>query len=506
MSTSALDLSNVRAYVRRELVFLALGTMDVCIITPVYAALLAPLINVKPLGMVLALLAAILLVHYLARLSFSVPLDPTWRSVFIGLAMLVTGLLAVHQVLYPQMSLWRLRWLGGVLQSLRQYLFAQDLLVFFLAVFLWWRGLVLAQRRLVSASVAFRFRLGVVLLAATSGIAGSALSWPYHHVVFLFFFASLLGIALARAEEVGQQHGGRQSPFSMSWLATLVAASTVVLVMAAGLTSLLTGETIGRILTPVLRVLQILLFVVIYIFAWLAQLVIEPLLAILQQYEIGRALEDVIDRLNFPAPPTEGNPPSDPLFTPDQLAAMRLLAAVAAAAVVLLIVAISLYRLRARSPHPSNEERESVWEGVQLRDGLGKLLRRGRRRLSGMADALSHSYLRQVFAALTIRRIYAHLASLAAKEGYPRARDETPYDYLPTLKTAFPESRREVTQITESYVAVHYGELPERQEDLSAIRSAWQEIQRKASSRPRSQSREKQNRPQQNRSQQDRPR
>lgn len=489
MSASALDLSNVRAYIRRELVFLALGTMDVCVITPVYAALLAPLINVKPLGMVLALLAAILLVHYLARLSLSVPLDPRWRSAFIGFGMLVTSLLAVHQVLYPQTSLWRLRWLGDVFQSLKQYLFAQDLLVFFLVVFLWWRGIVLAQRRLVSSSVAFRFRLGVVLLATTSAIAGSALTWPYHHVVFLFFFASLLGIALARAEEVGQQYGGRQSPFSLSWLATLVTASAVVLVMAAGLTSLLTGETIGRILTPVLRVLQILLFVVIYIFAWMAQLVLEPLLAILQQYEIGRALDDVIDRLNFPTPPTDESPPSDPLFTPDQLATMRLFAAVIAAAVVLLIVAISLYRLRARSSHPSNEERESVWEGVQLRDGLGNLLRSGRRRLSGMADALTHSYLGQVFAALTIRRIYAHLASLAAREGYPRAQDETPYDYLPTLKTAFPESRREVTQITESYVAVHYGELPERQEDLSAVRSAWQEIQRKASSRAHSQSR-----------------
>jgi hypothetical protein len=117
------------------------------------------------------------------------------------------------------------------------------------------------------------------------------------------------------------------------------------------------------------------------------------------------------------------------------------------------------------------------------------LLKRGQRRLSGLADALTHSYLGQVFAALTIRRIYAHLANLAAKEGYPRAQDETPYDYLPTLKTAFPESRREVTQITESYVAVHYGELPERQEDLSTVRSAWQEIQKKASSggRPQSQ-------------------
>jgi hypothetical protein len=463
--------------------------MDVCVITPVYASFLAPLIDVRPVGMILALLAAILLIHYLARLSFSVPLDPRWRSAFIGLGMLVTSLLAVHQVLYPQTSLWRLRWLGEVFQSLRQYLFAQDLLVFFLTVFLWWRGLVLAQRRLISSSVAFRFRFGVVLLAITSGIAGSTLSWPYHHVVFLFFFASLLGIALARAEEVGQQYGGRQSPFSLGWLATLVTASAVVLVMAAGLTSLLTGETIGRVLTPVLRVLQILLFVVIYIFAWIAQLVLEPLLAILQQYEIGRALEDVIDRLNFPAPPADENPPSDPMFTPDQLAAMRLFAALIAAAVVLLIVAISLYRLRARSPHPSNEKRESVWEGVQLRDGLGRLLRRGQRRLSGLADTLTHSYLGQVFAALTIRRIYAHLASLAAKQGYPRAQDETPYDYLPTLKTAFPESPQEVTQITESYVAVHYGELPERQEDLSAVRSAWHEIQRKASNKARSEPR-----------------
>jgi hypothetical protein len=174
------------------------------------------------------------------------------------------------------------------------------------------------------------------------------------------------------------------------------------------------------------------------------------------------------------------------MFTPDQLAAMRLFAALIAAALVLLIVAISLYRLRATSPHPSNEKRESVWEGVQLRDGLGKLLRRGQRRLSGLADTLTHSYLGQVFAALTIRRIYAHLASLAAKQGYPRAQDETPYDYLPTLKRAFPESLQEVTQITESYVAVHYGEIPERQEDLSAVRAAWQEIQRRASSRARS--------------------
>jgi hypothetical protein len=69
------------------------------------------------------------------------------------------------------------------------------------------------------------------------------------------------------------------------------------------------------------------------------------------------------------------------------------------------------------------------------------------------------------------------MAQLAARRGYPRAIDETPYDYLPTLREAFPENQDEVEQITESYVAVHYGELPERREDLYAVRSAWRQIE-----------------------------
>ncbi len=474
-----LTLPRIEASIRRELVFLALGTMDICVITPVYGVFLAPLIEVSPLGLSLRLLAVVMLVHYLARLSFSQPIDLRLRSGLIVFSMLITGLLTVHHLLYAQTPLWDLGWLLELFRSIRQDLLAPELMVFFLVVFLWWRGLVLAQRRLVSSSVAFRFRLGVVLLAVTSGIAGSRLSWPYHHLVFVFFFASLLGIALARAQEVSQQYGG-QSPFDLGWLATLLTATTVVLLMAAGVTSLLTGETIGRVLAPVLRVLQILLFVVIYVLAWMAQLVINPLLAFLQRYEIGQALDDIIGEWEVP-PPTDDTSTTQPIFTSEQLATMRLAVALIAAALVLVVVAISLYRLRARSVEPSDEVRESVWEGVQLRTRLGKLLERGQRQLNSVAKTLSNSYLGRAFAALTIRRIYAHMAFLAAKRGYPRARNETPYDYLPTVKRAFPECWQEVTRITESYVAVHYGELPEREEDLSAVRSAWQRIQRQSS-------------------------
>nr|HID12489.1 DUF4129 domain-containing protein [Anaerolineae bacterium] len=86
---------------------------------------------------------------------------------------------------------------------------------------------------------------------------------------------------------------------------------------------------------------------------------------------------------------------------------------------------------------------------------------------------------------MTIRRIYAHLGALAAERGYPRAPYETPYEYLPTLKQAFPGNREEVARITEAYVAVHYGELSERPEDLATIQAAWERLCETAAAEPR---------------------
>jgi hypothetical protein len=399
----------------------------------------------------------------------------------MALGMLISGLLAIHQLLYPDASLWNLRWMGDMLASLSQGVFAHESLIFSLVVFLWWRGLVLAQRRLDSRSVAFRFRLGVILLAITSGIASAVVAWPYHHVVFLFFFASLLGIALARAEEVGQQYGGRQSPFSVGWLATLVTASSIVLLMAMGLTSLLSGETLGRVLEPVLQVVQVVVFAVFLTLAWIVQLLIRPLLALLQRYEIGRALQDILEQIDLPQPLNTENQPGETTFMSEQLPTLRVIVAILGASLLLLIVAISLYRLRSGSGKLSNEERESVWDGIHLRSSLDELLQQGRRHLGRLTETLMHSRLGHIFAALTVRRIYAHMASLAAERGYPRAIDQTPYDYLPTLHRAFPESPEEVEEITESYVSVHYGELPEREEELDAVRAAWQRIQQTAS-------------------------
>lgn len=469
-------MDKLSVYTRRELVFLALGTIDVCVIMPIVAALLSQIVPVRPLPVTLLFLGTVLGVHYLARLALRLPMHPTVRSVLLGLAILMSGLVVVHHVFYAQTRLWDLAWLAGIVDGVRQQVTSPELLVFLLVLFLWWRGLVLAQRRLDSESVAFRFRLGLLLIAGSTALAGSVLSWPYHRFVFIFFFASLLGIALARAEEVGEQYGGSQSPFGLGWLMTLAVAGLAVLLLAGGVAALLTPDNLTLVLVPALFVLRILLFGLVYVMAWIAQIVIAPLLALFQQQELLRSLREALGRIAPPeAPRMEGD--LDGLtMAPEQLAIARTVGVVLGVLALLLVVVSSLRRLRLRAAGRRDEERESVWDGVHLRRGLDGLLRRGRRRLDEAAAALGHSRLGLLFAALTIRRIYAHMGALAAEKGYPRLAYQTPYEYLPALEKAFPDHREEAARVTEAYIAVHYGELPERAEDLAHVQAAWDAI------------------------------
>jgi hypothetical protein len=462
-----------RACARRELVFLALGTMEVCVTTPLLAAFLSRIVPVRPLPVTGIFLGVVLAVHYLVRAGLRLQLHPSLRSGLLGLGMLASGLLVVHRYLHAEMPLWDPAWLGNVFWNLQHEELSQDVVLFLLVLFLWWRGTVLAQRRLESRAVVLHFRVGVVMLAITTIVGGFILPWPPHQFVFVFFFVSLVGIALARAEEVGQQYGGSQSPFDFRWLAMVVAVGLVVLLLAAGVATLLTGENVSRLIAPALALEQFVVGILVYVISWVAYGVSHLFLAVFGEFDweqFGRLLVQ-----NPPAVPTQSQASS---FTVEQLARARATGIVIGVLLALVLVALSLRRLRARAGRRRREARESVWEEVDLRLGLRDLWRQGRRRLDAAAAALSRVSLNRFLAALTIRRIYAHLAALAAERGYPRALHETPYEYMPALAQAFPDSRDEVARITDAYIAVHYGEVPERSEEVAVVRAAWQRIRR----------------------------
>jgi hypothetical protein len=85
--------------------------------------------------------------------------------------------------------------------------------------------------------------------------------------------------------------------------------------------------------------------------------------------------------------------------------------------------------------------------------------------------------LRGLSAALSIRRIYWQMCRAAAGAGYPRLATETPYEYLITLARVWPGQTADARLITQAYVRIRYGELPESEAEIKKIRAAWQRLE-----------------------------
>ena len=80
---------------------------------------------------------------------------------------------------------------------------------------------------------------------------------------------------------------------------------------------------------------------------------------------------------------------------------------------------------------------------------------------------------KRLLAAAQVRRIYAQLMDLCAKLGHARPAALTPLEFLPTLRQVFPDGEAQVSLITNAYLRVRYGELPETDAEVKDIRQAW---------------------------------
>ncbi|MBL6945917.1 MAG: DUF4129 domain-containing protein [Rhodospirillales bacterium] len=79
----------------------------------------------------------------------------------------------------------------------------------------------------------------------------------------------------------------------------------------------------------------------------------------------------------------------------------------------------------------------------------------------------------------TVREIYARLNQWATRRGFPRAPDQTPYDYLPALKRLLPEAEGDLALVTECYVTVRYGTTRADPELIRGMKDSWSRIRSK---------------------------
>jgi hypothetical protein len=135
---------------------------------------------------------------------------------------------------------------------------------------------------------------------------------------------------------------------------------------------------------------------------------------------------------------------------------------------VVLLVSLALGRLfqMARRTAESDSSSISPMDGFTGLESPGL----GRRLLNRLG------FISRWRSATSIRRIYQAMSDTAAEYGYPRSESETPYEYLETLAQAWPNSKENTVVVTEAYVRVRYGEIPETEQEMNQIVLAWDQL------------------------------
>ncbi len=326
------------------------------------------------------------------------------------------------------------------------------------ALLVWWRGMALGKSDLHPRAAELHLQVGILLFV----VIGVATLFTQNVEVMIyivaFFFGALLSIPLSNLELTHASPIGRPVRMRPSWWAWLLGVVCAVLAAGLLLTSLMTGQSVVALIG---LLLGILLLPAVLLAALIPESFFEWLRALLER--VALLFRDL-------------RPPAEDAAVQPQAEATSLVPTVPPAVgfvITLLIFAalvILILMLMRRS------ERRALIANRQAADDEGALARAGDA-LGGRATRTSGlAALRRWLATLTIRRLYARATHEAGRRGFRRAAAQTPYDFLPVLQRAFPAAESEARVITDAYVAAHYGEVPDTQEALEALKAAWERM------------------------------
>lgn len=350
-------------------------------------------------------------------------------------------------------------------------------MVFVTIVLVWWRGISLIGRRVEIEDVGLRFRFGILLVVfLVAGLAGSQLGWSVTPFILLFFFVSLMAIILTRVEQLERSHSGQSFPINLRWLIIVVGAAAVVTFSTGLISGFISGDSVTDVVgwfaplwlalnflaTPALVTISVLSTPLLTAFGWLLSWIVG---IIGSAFQIDLQDIELItgQTLVTPAPEELTETTESINFIPRQILPLLIML------FVVLLVAWTLGRLFRSMRQTATLEAE----GLSPRSGNGQGERPGAGRR--LLDRLG--LWRRWRTAASIRHIYQDMCRLAADHGYPRADSETPYEYLATLTQAWPNKIDDARTITEAFIRVRYGEIPESQGEVDEIRSAWQRIE-----------------------------
>lgn len=469
-------LKSLWSYTREEVPYLAQTLMEISLAVPLLLALMPWTRYWSPWLFFFLLLAYMSLPFNLMRLMNVWGVGVNYQRPVLTLTSVFCLVISVKWLLYTQLSFLDRTWLVELLQHINNagYPFwMRDFSLIIIVLFFWWRGVRLAARYADMEVVGLQFRVRSLILApAAIFLSSSRLGWPSTPFIMLFCFASLLLIVLSRAEQVQADETGFSFNPSPQWLALVVGLNLAVVYAGGTIAAALSGEqtlavpqqavrmTFFMILYTLITLGGPTLFVVLDWLALLLQPIMAPIAYLMSEFELPEFLQPTSEQL---LPTVEGdNPQENPLsYVPVFIALI----------ILLLIIFVISYAI------------QKSWQSSKFARGRVSnrlVLQKPQPEVEGFWGNLRRAIpsWRNWQTAATIRRIYHQMVEVASTDGYPRREAETPYEYMQQLNRLWPGNTAEVALITQAYVQVRYGEIPEKADELQQIFDAWQKLEK----------------------------
>jgi hypothetical protein len=347
-----------------------------------------------------------------------------------------------------------------------------------------WRGVNLVGRHIEPVIVIGGFRTGVLMFFAYGLLVPLNDNTPLA-ALDIFLFSGLLAMSAARIAVLSLLRGGQAIPFSRQWVGGIVLVVGCMVGLAVAVAGIMQGEgfiLLSRLVAAVVYILALVLSPLVWLmmrlFYWIGEFLrFEELFRVLM--ELLNRVQTIIESLIAAIGGWMSK--LDVSGVREFISYIALSKPLVLWGTILFLLVIILLTVGKHSWRTGNEPDEQEMESLLNQKNLFDLLREALRRgLEKMRDELEKMaglrQARRLFAAARIRRIYARLMDLSTRLNTPRPESRTPLEFIPSLKQLFPGMTGELELITNAYLGVRYGELPEINEEVEKVVHAWRRV------------------------------
>jgi len=357
-----------------------------------------------------------------------------------------------------------------------------EFMIMLISLFMSWRGVSLAGRLLEPSSIMARFRTGLIMLLFYGLLI--ELKEPSSVLAFyLFLFSGLMAMSAVRLASQSHRRGGKSIPFDKKWITGLTASILAIVAVSFLMGSWLYAKGIDVLFAAYTWFVAFLILLASPVL-WVITKLLEALNDWVRFGTLLEAMRELLQRLQSILSQITETLQNwfaslQALLGLNLSFSIRIPKPIMLWGTIVFFILLILLTVKRRSWKGQivEEEQLSTMEQPDLIDLLRVAMRKTLARLIGRIEhVFGVSKVRRALAAARIRSIYARLLKLGRRLGTPRLASTTPLEYLPLLEGYFPSLTSDLEVITQAYLQVRYGELPESVEEVQKVEDAWDRI------------------------------